>query len=252
MVIGIAGKKQSGKSTAGRIICSVATGVAVATAYADPLKVEVFDYLWSDPQPSIKEVEHIMITGLSRPSYPLYDDLEKITWVNERKVELRPLLQAWGTEYRRGQRQDYWVQKMRDGIRDLNMRGGEIVVITDVRFPNEAALVQELGGRLIRINRNVDSLVDPHQSEQHLTVPGIIEVDNNGSIEDLAFAMRSILCEFGVEVRWNNQHASNLVEEFNKEAECDEEHHGMMNGPRIAQSLSEDYFKALLAKGKAQ
>lgn len=217
MVIGIAGRKQSGKSTAGKIICSMAPALAATVAYADPLKVEVFDYLWSDPQPSIKEVEHIMITGLNRPMEMLwYGDEEKVRWINNRKDELRPLLQAWGTEYRRGQRQDYWVQKMREFIADFNFGEKDLCIITDVRFPDEAALVQELGGRLIRINRNVYSLVDPHPSEQHLTVPGIIEVDNNGSIDDLAFAMRSILCEFGVEVRWNNQHATKLVEEFDK------------------------------------
>lgn len=55
----------------------------------------------------------------------------------------RQILQWWG-DYRRAQDPDYFVKQMQpDGD----------TVITDVRFPNEAALVRQLGGQLWQIRR---------------------------------------------------------------------------------------------------
>ena len=55
----------------------------------------------------------------------------------------RQILQWWG-DYRRAQDPDYFVKQMQPD-------GG--TVITDVRFPNEAALIRQLGGQLWQIRR---------------------------------------------------------------------------------------------------
>ncbi len=65
----------------------------------------------------------------------------------------RATLQWWGV-YRRNQTEDYWVNFV---AKDLvaYARGGalerHLAVITDVRFPNEADMVDRLGGSIVRI-----------------------------------------------------------------------------------------------------
>ena len=61
----------------------------------------------------------------------------------------RQILQWWG-DYRRAQDPDYFLASLRFAI--LDGPPGDIV-ITDVRFPNEAALVRQLGGQLWQIRR---------------------------------------------------------------------------------------------------
>lgn len=61
----------------------------------------------------------------------------------------RQILQWWG-DYRRAQDPDYFATSLRFAI--LDGPPGD-VVITDVRFPNEAALVRQLGGQLWQIRR---------------------------------------------------------------------------------------------------
>lgn len=63
----------------------------------------------------------------------------------------RQILQWWG-DYRRAQDPDYFVNVARFETNLLRAEGHS-VVITDVRFPNEAALVRQLGGQLWQIRR---------------------------------------------------------------------------------------------------
>lgn len=60
----------------------------------------------------------------------------------------RQILQWWG-DYRRAQDPDYFVNATAQHI----AKGLGPLVITDVRFPNEAALVRQLGGQLWQIRR---------------------------------------------------------------------------------------------------
>lgn len=59
----------------------------------------------------------------------------------------RQILQWWG-DYRRAQDPDYFLWKLAER-RDRR----DNVVITDVRFPNEAAMVRQLGGQIWQIKR---------------------------------------------------------------------------------------------------
>lgn len=60
----------------------------------------------------------------------------------------RQILQWWG-DYRRAQNPGYFVWRL---ARELREEQGN-VVITDVRFPNEAAMVRQLGGQIWQIRR---------------------------------------------------------------------------------------------------
>jgi hypothetical protein len=59
------------------------------------------------------------------------------------------LLQWWGTEYRRAQYPDYWVDKLSESIPGTL----DMVLITDVRFANEAQCIKNRGGYNVKVER---------------------------------------------------------------------------------------------------
>lgn len=259
ILIGIAGAKQSGKSTVANLIDEISKIETVVDAFANPLKLEVFELISGErPLPAmLSQFQDLVNRFCPPPDASNWCEITKIIYVDNRKEALRPLLQAYGTEYRRGQNTNYWINKMAQSMEEaehdamrLILGSGVIFVITDVRFEDEAEFVLNRGGLLIRINRGGPS-GDPHASERRLDLPDAVEIDNNGSLDDLRLAVRAYLIGLGVEVRWDTGHAERMVEEFNKEAdpvECDDSHHSMMNSSRIAQSLPEEYLKAMLGK----
>lgn len=138
-LIGLMGRKRSGKDTVFEILHRKAPQV-VRVAFADGVKEEV-------------------AAAINRP----------VSYIEEHKTQLRLLLQAWGTEYRRNLcSPTYWIDRTRDVIQQY-ADGDAIVVLTDVRFPNEAALIQELGGTTVRVYRpGFDTSDDEHSSETAL------------------------------------------------------------------------------------
>jgi len=78
----------------------------------------------------------------------------------------RVLLQLWGTNYRRVENENYWVDLVKQqilGEPDTNW------VITDVRFPNELELIKQLGGVSVEIVRDVvGNGIPKHDSETAL------------------------------------------------------------------------------------
>lgn len=98
----------------------------------------------------------------------------------------RHAMQTLGTEWGRGQIHDsFWVN-----LWMARASGHRLVVVDDCRFPNEAAAVRQLGGRIIRIDRPdmpINDTVAGHVSEQHFrSLPYDFAVTNNGSIPDLS------------------------------------------------------------------
>ena len=61
-----------------------------------------------------------------------------------------PLLQALGTEVGRRHDDDRWIRTTYWQISDERPR---VAVLADVRFPNEADFVKQLGGTLIKVSR---------------------------------------------------------------------------------------------------
>ena len=104
----------------------------------------------------------------------------------------RQILQWWGTEYRRAQCKTYWIEKVRDRI--LSCATKQDWVVTDVRFQNEAGLVQELGGQIGLVLRPGIKPVANHVSEEFWQTrsPDIV-FQNDGSLDDLVGAVNVIV-----------------------------------------------------------
>lgn len=101
--------------------------------------------------------------------------------------EVRRFYQELGTRAREVLGSDVWVRAvLEDARRDI--MAGHPVVFSDVRFPNEAAAIRDLGGVLIRVLRpGFDNGVDPsHPSESQVDDLGHdFTILNSGAIEDL-------------------------------------------------------------------
>ncbi len=113
-------------------------------------------------------------------------------WDKPYPEEIRRLLQWWGTEFRRAQDIDYWATR---GIEEA-MRQAEhqhLVVITDVRFENEAHAIRAAGGVVFEVvattatrqERLGGELPPEHASEvMDFAVDGYIENHGGPNYED--------------------------------------------------------------------
>lgn len=72
----------------------------------------------------------------------------------------RKILQVIGTDvFREVCGENFWVDQL---------KSDEKVIATDVRFPNEAQRIKDLGGILVRV-KSINDNVDNHESEQHIS-----------------------------------------------------------------------------------
>jgi hypothetical protein len=119
------------------------------------------------------------------------------------------VLQHWGTEYRRAQDPDYWVKKTALWVKaflDVTAEDDDRpagLVNTSVRFPNEQALIHELGGTVWHLRRFADEAAHlasgigselSHVAEQGLPLADWDrELFNSGTVEQLHTATTLLL-----------------------------------------------------------
>jgi hypothetical protein len=165
IIIGLHGKKQSGKNTFARLAMAMCKVSCFELAFADSLKQEVA----AACDITIEEIER-------------------------KKSLYRPMLQWWGTEFRRSNSDDYWVRRIADKIVKLPT-DTSVCFITDVRFINEAKFIKDVGGILIKITRDMEDVNDLHASETSLDSYKDFDyvVSNNGTINDLNVSVRTTL-----------------------------------------------------------
>lgn len=71
------------------------------------------------------------------------------------KITPRAALQKIGTEMFRGHiRDDFWIRIVEQTIEKLRKEGAKGVVITDCRFENEIQLIKQMGGKILRVQRD--------------------------------------------------------------------------------------------------
>ena len=126
-----------------------------------------------------------MLNDLGLPGFNyVYVDKESI--IPGLGISARHMLQTLGTEWGRACiHPDFWVMIARAKAERI-MKDGGSVVIDDVRFPNEAKMVFDLGGELWRIDRPGVTYSGDHSSEGGLEdiTPDRVIV-NDGTIAQL-------------------------------------------------------------------
>lgn len=166
-LIGLSGKAGSGKNALADYIQSTAPNFYVQDSFAAPLKNGLASILGI----SLEELNERKDTG------ELHPDLG---------ITYRNMLQTLGTEWGRDIiNKDMWNILMKQRV---NSNLDKMIIITDVRFNNEAELVHQMGGKVILIDRPINQCrtVTPHASENSLDDHLIdYTFDNSGSLEDL-------------------------------------------------------------------
>ncbi len=131
-------------------------------------------------------------TGIAgRKVARLADLVDEYGWdhVKVAYPEARALLQRLGTDAgRRLLGEDVWVDA---ALTALPRHRG--VVLTDVRFPNEADAIRARGGVVVRVTRPGVGPVNGHVSETAMDdyVPDVV-IANDGTLDDLHAAIRDV------------------------------------------------------------
>lgn len=172
MLVGIAGRKRTGKDTAARIF--IARGWH-ADSFAAPIRA--------------------MVEAIAGP---LSDDNRErpITWLGGKTR--RQLMQTLGTEWGRQMiHPELWVRSL------LRRVQGRRAVIPDVRFENEASAIRDAGGIIVHISRPAASTDDLHISEAGIAVQRTdFVLRNEGSLQDFLRDVEELADEIeGVPVR---------------------------------------------------
>lgn len=166
-LVGLHGPATCGKDTVGRILRDEfgLERVAFADSIRDGLK-------------GIFRFNDLDFEGASKEAI--------IEWIGKSP---RQLMQTLGTEWGRGLvREDIWLLLAERKIDKLREERYIPVVITDVRFENEAELIRSKGGTIWHIYRKDAVQVQSHTSESGVKFRadlGDIRVDNNGTLQDL-------------------------------------------------------------------
>lgn len=148
MVIGICGYKGSGKSTVADHL--VKEHGFTRVNFKDALVAEMKKLL-PNTLKSLGEMYSLSVEELFQA----------------KPAVMRALMQEWGTELRRSEKQSYWVDQWIASVTKLGKTAK--IVVDDVRFFNELSALTEMGGVLIRIVRSDITSGGEHQSETEQT-----------------------------------------------------------------------------------
>lgn len=189
MLILLVGEIGSGKSTVDRILYRYGF---LSKSFADPIKT--------------------FAMSLGFDTCNIHGSQEDKLIVNEFwGVSGREFMQKFGTEIGRNLIPSYinlklngqtiWVRAMEKWI--IEHDENDDLLITDGRFPDEARLVRDYGGIIIKLERNYqsDEKIASHVSETSINkiIPDYV-VDNNGDLDQLEDSLINIL----------NRHGKNL------------------------------------------
>lgn len=122
----------------------------------------------------------------------LADQVDRIGWeAAKAEPEVRRLLQDLGTEgVRRTLGHDVWIEETLRRASNISAD----VVVTDTRFPNEAAKITAAGGKLWRITRPGVGPLNGHSSETLIDhIKADHTIDNDGTLEDLRARVDAVL-----------------------------------------------------------
>ena len=167
ILIGLTGYAGTGKDTVREIL--EASGF-YGFAFADPIRNMVRELLAS--------------TGIDECWMTRRELKEEI--IPQLGVSYRELAQTLGTEWGRSLKPDFWLRTASAYVADLKHQGASALVVSDVRFVNEAAWVRSRGGVIWRIHRELAGPVREHVSETELDdIKPDVTLHNDGTVDDL-------------------------------------------------------------------
>lgn len=186
-LVGLIGKKRVGKDTFAAVL--VEKHGYERVALADPLREAALGL-----DPLVGTFPLTVNDKLSTRAWRLSEVVDAIGWERAKDYvpEVRRTLQRFGTEAIRSLDEDFWVRTAFARINDLR-ESGIPVVVTDVRYMNEADAIRNSKGILVRITRDLPSDGDAHASERSLdNYSESVRIGNNGSEKDLQFLANSL------------------------------------------------------------
>ena len=151
MIIGISGYARTGKDTFGislqRILKTYKINCELI-AFANVLKEDLDGFL----------LDKFNISAFTKK--------------DEEKFLIRPMLVAYG-ESKRNQSPNYWIDQIKEKVKN------KLIIITDVRYENEARWIVDNGGFLIHLNRQ-------REDGSYIEAPNPQEAENNPKVANLA------------------------------------------------------------------
>lgn len=176
MIIGLTGKAGSGKDLCSELIKKRLGNDSVESlAFAKP----------------IKDAAKILFNFTDEQ---LYDQIKKEEIDQRWGKSPRQILQWLGTDVLREHiDQDFFIKCVKQKIENSDKN---FIVVTDVRFPNEAEFIKSIGGKVVKIVRP-DAITTEHNG--HITEQGIPEslvdntIINDGTIEEYNDAIMELL-----------------------------------------------------------
>lgn len=181
IIIGIAGKKGSGKDTVAGIMKKILGKKVKLLSFADPLKMGCIEMFGLD-----KDI--------------VYGTQTKKEEINEFwNTSVRKILQIVGTELMKHtlpkyipEMNDVWIRMMEKKI--FGNKEDDIFIITDVRFMDEYEFVKKNNGLMVKIVRNINDRNDEHISE-NVDIPCDYFINNNFSLEELVIVTEEVLMD---------------------------------------------------------
>lgn len=168
MIIGLCGYARSGKDTLGQVL--VEKHGFTRYAFADKVRVAA---LMVNPWIA-QRFGKIELATL----------VDAIGWEAAKEfADVRGFLQRLGTGMRDAVDENVWLDAV---IRQIAEESPEHAVVTDVRFPNEAAWIEQVG-YLVRVTRPGVGPANGHDSETAIDHVPAYEFVNGGGLEDLHF-----------------------------------------------------------------
>lgn len=165
MSIGFCGKMASGKDT---------MGYYFKRAFANSQKLSFGGELKKETQSFLDKVRKNNNYKPDDMPDKLYEQMKELALksnkkITERTSENRTLLQLYGTEYRRSQNPNYWVDKVRKVIEE---NPDVVFYITDARFINEIEMLKEENVFLVKLE-----IKETTQKERILNRDGLLPTE---------------------------------------------------------------------------
>lgn len=187
MLIGMHGKKRVGKDEAYRVIKDSSLTDLPVDHKSFAAKLKLSAYRVFNPRGTLQEAlvwaDDIKESGQLDLRWYHESTATGSSWPDVEALTGRQLLQHYGTEAHREVFGDnFWVDVC---VPENLPHEGRIVVVTDVRFPNEAQRILDLGGEVWHIVRPTKDDGDEHASERPLPDQYVTKkIYNGGTLEE--------------------------------------------------------------------